>query len=101
MLPPDPNPKIQDFVAKFEAKYNRVPDGWSAEIYDVVGMISDAVAASGKADAESVRAYVATFTPDKPYQGVLGAWSFDARGDATFPLKFIQIKDGQNVLLGP
>jgi branched-chain amino acid transport system substrate-binding protein len=99
--PTDPNPKIQDFVAKFKAKYNRVPDGWSAEIYDVVGMISDAVAASGKADAESVRAHVATFTPDKPYQGVLGAWSFDARGDATFPLKFIQIKDGQNVLLGP
>jgi branched-chain amino acid transport system substrate-binding protein len=99
--PTDPNPKIQDFVAKFKAKYNRVPDGWSAEIYDVIGMVSDAVAASGKADAESVRAHVVTFTPDKPYAGVLGDWSFDAKGDATFPLKFIQIKNGQNVLLGP
>jgi branched-chain amino acid transport system substrate-binding protein len=98
--PTDPTPRIQDFVAKFKAKYHRVPDGWSAEVYDVIGMINEAVA-SGHEDAESIRAHVAGFTPGKPYQGVLGAWSFDAKGDSTFPLKFIQIKNGQSELLGP
>jgi len=94
--PTDPDPKIQDFVKRYQAKYNRVPDGWCAELYDTIGMIE----AAGSDTREAVRAHTAAFTPDKPYQGILGNWSFDAAGDATFPLKFIQIRNGANVLLG-
>jgi branched-chain amino acid transport system substrate-binding protein len=93
--PTDPNPEIQDFVARYKAKFNRVPDGWSAELYDTIGMIL----AAESATSETVRAHTAAYTPEHPYKGVLGNWSFDASGDATFPLKFIQIHDGANVLL--
>ena len=98
--PTDPDPKIQHFVAAYKAKFNRVPDGWSAELYDTVGMIL-AAAETGHVDSETVRAHTAAYTAENPYKGILGDWSFDANGDATFPLKFIAIKNGANVLVGP
>jgi branched-chain amino acid transport system substrate-binding protein len=98
--PVDPAPQIQEFVKKFRAQYGRDPDGWSAEMYDTVKMIYDAVAKAGKADPEAIRAYAAALTPEHPFKGdVLGDWVFDNAGEVHFGLYKVQIQDGKKVIV--
>jgi branched-chain amino acid transport system substrate-binding protein len=98
--PVDPDPKIQDFVKSYKAQYGREPDGWVAEMYDTVGFIHLAVEKAGKVDREVVRAYAASLKAGQAYTGILGQWTFDASGEAQFPLYKVEIKDGKKVIVG-
>ncbi len=97
--PADPAPKIQEFVEKYRTQYDRDPDGWVAEMYDAVGMIHDAVRATGKVDSKSIRDHVAAYAPGTGYQGILGEWYFDEEGNANFDLYKVQIKGGKKIIL--
>jgi branched-chain amino acid transport system substrate-binding protein len=97
--PADPDTKVQEFTKKYKDQYGRDPDGWVAEMYDAVGMIHQAVEKAGKVDPKVIRDHVAGFTPENPYAGILGKWSFDKTGDAIFPLYKVQVKNGQKVIL--
>jgi branched-chain amino acid transport system substrate-binding protein len=97
--PADPDPKVQEFTRRYKEQYGRDPDGWVAEMYDAVGMIHQAVERAGKVDQTVIRDHVASFTPEKPYEGILGKWSFSKTGDASFPLYKVQVKNGQKVIL--
>ena len=97
--PSDPDPKIQDFGAKYRDHYKRDVDGWVAAMYDTVGMIEAAVAKTGKTDPASIREYLAGLSAQRPYEGILGAWYFDKMGDANFPLYKVQIRNGKTVIL--
>ena len=97
--PADPDARNQAFVSKYKAEYGRDPDGWVAEMYDAVGMIHEAAVKAGRADAKTIRDHAAALTPEAPYVGILGKWSFDKTGDASFPLYKVQVKGGQKVIL--
>ncbi len=98
--PVDPDPKVQDFVKRYKDQYGRDPDGWVAEMYDTVGIIHAAVTKAGKADRQVVRDYAASLKPGTAYTGILGQWTFDATGEAQFPLYKVEIKDGKKVIVG-
>lgn len=102
VVPFDPSAKdakVQTFVQAYKDEFGRVPGGWEAEVYDALSMVYHAVKQTGKNDPQTVRDYLAGLRPDAPYKGVLGNWSFDAKGDASFPLIMVQIKDGKQVVL--
>ncbi len=97
--PADPEAKNQEFVKKYEKKFNRKPDGWVAEMYDTVGLILAAVKSSGKVDPQAVRDYAAGLKPGSGYMGVLGEWYFGQEGNANFDLYKVRIKNGKKVIL--
>jgi branched-chain amino acid transport system substrate-binding protein len=97
--PADPDPRMQAFAKSYRDQYGRDPDGWVAELYDTVEMIHQAALKSGKIDRQAVRDYAAGLRTSGGFQGVLGTWTFDATGEATFPLYKVQVKNGQKVIL--
>ncbi len=97
--PADPDPRLQAFSKRYRDQYGRDPDGWVAELYDTVEIIHQAVAKSGKIDRQSVRDYAASMKTPGVFKGILGDWSFDASGEAFFPLYKVQIKNGQKTIL--
>lgn len=46
-LPSDPNPLIQEFVKKYEAKYNEEPDLFAVHAYDTIILIAEAIKLGG------------------------------------------------------
>jgi branched-chain amino acid transport system substrate-binding protein len=97
--PADPAPKIQEFVKKFRAEYNKDPDSWSAEFYDAVGIIYEAAKKIPDLDRAKLRDYAASLTKDKPYKGIMGEIYFDEKGDPKYSLYKVLIKDGKKVIL--
>ncbi|PLR86526.1 ethanolamine utilization protein EutJ [Bacillus canaveralius] len=52
----DPDPKIQDFVKAFQAKYkNKKPDAFAALGYDTGYFLADAIKRAGSADPEKIQ----------------------------------------------
>ena len=49
-------PKVQNFVTNYKAKYSLTPTAFAALGYDSVYMLKDAILKAGKTDSESVRA---------------------------------------------
>ena len=97
--PVDPAPDVQAFVKRFRDQYGRDPDGWTAEMYDTVKLIHDAVVKAGKPDPDLIRAYAAGLTPAAPFKGILGDWVFDSTGEVHFGLYKVQIQAGKKVIL--
>ncbi|WP_294430470.1 ABC transporter substrate-binding protein [uncultured Treponema sp.] len=48
-------PKVQNFVKNYKAKYNLTPTSFAALGYDAIYMIRDAILKAGSADSEKVR----------------------------------------------
>ena len=97
--PVDPSPDVQAFVKKVHDQYGRDPDGWTAESYDAIGIIAQAVEKTGKIDPPAIRDYVASLTAEAPYKGILGSWAFDSAGEVHFALYKVKIEDGKKVIV--
>ena len=76
----DPRPEAQRFVAAFQRKYGRVPDGNAALAYDATWLLARAVAARG-ASRTGVRAYLASLHRSGGHAGATGRIGFGADGD--------------------
>jgi branched-chain amino acid transport system substrate-binding protein len=73
--------QAQDFIKKFEEKYQRDLDWMSANSYDAAGKFIAAILAVGT-DRTAIRDYLAGLnSPDNAYIGVTGATYFNAYGD--------------------
>jgi branched-chain amino acid transport system substrate-binding protein len=97
--PVDPSPDVQAFVKKIHDQYGRDPDGWTAESYDTIGIIAQAVEKTGKIEPQAIRDYAASLTAEAPYKGILGSWAFDSSGEVHFPLYKVKIEDGKKVIV--
>ena len=53
--PKDQNPKVQDFVRKYQAKFNTMPDGMAPLGYDAMMILADAIKTTGSTDGSKVR----------------------------------------------
>jgi branched-chain amino acid transport system substrate-binding protein len=86
------DPKVQDFVKKFEAEYGKKPDQFAAQAYDALYIMAEALKNAGEADRDALRDALAEI---KDFPGILGNFSFDKDGDVVMDPTVLIIKDGK------
>jgi branched-chain amino acid transport system substrate-binding protein len=69
-----PEPKNAEFVKKYEARFGRKPDIYSAYGHDAAALLVQAIKDAGSADRKAIRDALAKI---KTYPGVLGPIGFD------------------------
>ena len=89
--------QAQDFIKKFEEKYQRDLDWMSANAYDAAGKFAAAVAAVGT-DRAAIRDFLAGINSyENAYIGITGATYFNEIGDPEKNAFVKMVKDGQFV----
>ncbi len=88
----NPDPAIQNFITKYKAKYNSMPDAMSFLAYDAGMILFDAMKRAGTTDPEKVRNELAK---TKDYNGVTGKISINEQRNAIKPAVILEIKGGQ------
>ena len=92
----DPNPRVQDFIAKYKAKHNSVPDGLAALGYDAAMLLFDAMKRSPSTNGDDLAAAIAQ---TRGFEGVTGNISIDEQRNAVKPAVILEMKDGQPTYL--
>lgn len=93
-VPTDPNPAVQAFVKKYEARYKMAPDVWSATYYDATILAAKAINEARSADVEKIRAAFSSLN----YSGLLADYKCDKAGDCNRQVNIVEIKGGQPVV---
>ncbi|MGH8046410.1 MAG: ABC transporter substrate-binding protein [Chthoniobacterales bacterium] len=88
----DKSPVIQDFIAKFKAKYNEEPDAMAALGYDSAMILADAIKKAGTTHPLPLRDAIAG---TKNYPAVTGSITIDDKRNASKPAVMLTIKDGK------
>lgn len=78
--PKDTNPKVQDFVKRYQEKFKSVPDGMAPLGYDAMMVLAQAMNTAGSTDGAKIRDALAQI---KDYDGVTGRITIDAKRNAT------------------
>ncbi|MEX2287297.1 MAG: ABC transporter substrate-binding protein [Planctomycetaceae bacterium] len=87
----DPDPRVQNFIAKYDAKYNAKPDGLAALGYDAAMLLFDAMRRSESLSGPHLaKALAAT----RDFAGVTGTISIDAERNAVKPAVMLQMVKG-------
>jgi branched-chain amino acid transport system substrate-binding protein len=91
-----PVPAVQDFVARYKAKYHTRPDHNAIKGYMAVWMLKAAVDKMGKADPHGIAAALhgMTITPDKE-PGILLPMKIFDNGDIDNGGYLLQVEDGK------
>ena len=85
-------PKVQEFVKKYEEKYGAKPDQFAAQAYDALYIMAEGLKNAGEADRDALRDSLAEI---KDLDGVLGKFSFDKVGDVVMEPTVLIIKEGK------
>lgn len=93
-VPTDPNPAVQAFVKKYEAKYRMAPDVWSATYYDATILAARAINEARSPDVEKIREAFSRVS----YSGLLADYKCDKAGDCNRQVNIVEIKGGQPVV---
>ena len=88
----NPDPAIQNFITKYKAKYNSMPDAMSFLAYDAGMILFDAIKRAGTTDPVKVREELAK---TKDYSGVTGKITINEQRNAIKPAVILEIKGGQ------
>lgn len=81
---------VQNFIKKYKAKYNAMPDAMAALGYDSAMILANAIKTAGTTDGDKLRDAIAA---TKDYQGVTGKITLDADRNANKPAVILQVKD--------
>ena len=87
----DKSEAVQEFVKKYKAKYNEVPDDMAALGYDSAGILADAIKRAGTTDGDKLKTAIAE---TKGYKGVTGVITLDAQRNASKPAVILSIGGG-------
>ncbi len=91
----DATGKAAEFVKNFKTKFNHDPDNFSAQAYDAVYWLADAIKRAKSADPSKIRDALAT---TKGFNGVLGSnLSVRDNGDLGYTMLMISVKGGKQV----
>ncbi len=91
--PEDRSSVVQDFVAKFRARFGgETPDGMAALGYDSAMVLADAIRRAGTTEHKALREALAA---TKDYPGVTGNTTIDANRNATKAAAIFTVKDGR------
>ncbi|MBR6789634.1 MAG: ABC transporter substrate-binding protein [Oscillospiraceae bacterium] len=88
----DQDPKVQDFIADFSAKYGSDPDAFNALGYDAAMLVCDALARTENLTGESLKEAMAS-TVD--FAGVTGTLSVDENHNAVKSIVVIGLENGE------
>ncbi len=92
----NPDEAVQEFVKKYEDKYNETPDGFAALAYDQMYVIADAAERAMQAnDGELTRETMAEALRATNYEGVTGTVNFDENGDWVRDYLTLTVIDGK------
>lgn len=89
-VPTNPDPRVQAFVKKYEAKFNMLPEVWAAAYYDATQIAAKVISAAGGTDVEKMRqAFFAL-----RYTGLLADFRFDPNGDGNHQIHMVVDEKG-------
>lgn len=92
----DPSEAAQEFVKKFEAKYNKKVDSWSPYAYDAMYVMADAINRAGTTDGPAIRDAIAA---TEGLQGATGVTNFKgAREPVGKDLIILVVENGEYVV---
>jgi len=91
--PKDKAPKVQDFVAKYQAKFHAMPDGMAPLGYDAMAILAEAIKTAGSTDAAKIRDALAGV---KDFDGVTGKITIDAKRNATKSAVVLKVNGKEN-----
>jgi branched-chain amino acid transport system substrate-binding protein len=89
--PDDPSPRIQEFVARYKAKFGAVPDTMAALGFDAGQIAIDAMTRAKELTGPAIRDAIAE---TKDFQGVTGVITIDADHNAGKPAVVLAIQNG-------
>ncbi|PTQ84981.1 amino acid/amide ABC transporter substrate-binding protein (HAAT family) [Trichococcus patagoniensis] len=92
--PNSEDPKVQDFLAAFEAEYGKPADSFAALAYDAAQLVFDAIATADSTDPQAITDALAA-TED--FEGVTGNFSFDENHNPVKSAFVIELQDGLEV----
>jgi branched-chain amino acid transport system substrate-binding protein len=87
----DPDPRVQDFITKYRARFGGTPDGLAALGYDAARILA---AAMERGDSLAGADIAAQLASTKDFDGVTGKISIDAERNAVKPAVILEMKDG-------
>jgi branched-chain amino acid transport system substrate-binding protein len=87
--PQDTNPKVQDFVKKYQEKFKAMPDGMAPLGYDAMMILANAIKVAGSTDAAKIRDAIAN---TKDFDGVTGKITIDEKRNATKSAVVLKVK---------
>jgi branched-chain amino acid transport system substrate-binding protein len=90
--PESTDPKVRDFVKKYQSKYGQVPDALATLGYDSVGVLAAALKNAKSLSGADIRDAIAA---TKAYPGVTGSISLDANRDAVKPAVVLKIENSK------
>ena len=88
----DQDPKVQDFIKAFQAKYGTEPNAFNALGYDTLKFVADGVSRAGEKTGEGVQKALAE---TKGFAGVTGTFDVDENHNPVKAIVFIGYKDGE------
>jgi len=88
----NPDPKIQEFITKYKAKYNSTPDAMAFLAYDAGLILFEAMKKAGTTEPEKVKNELAKI---KDFLGVTGKISINEQRNAVKPAVILEIKGGE------
>lgn len=89
----DTNPKVQDFVKKYQEKFKMMPDGMAPLGYDAMMILASAITTAGSTDAAKIRDALASV---KDYDGVTGKITIDSKRNASKAAVVLKVNGKQN-----
>lgn len=89
--PEDPRPVVQDWVKKYQEKFDQVPDSIGTMAYDATNLLLDTIAKTGEDNPQKVAEMLAK----AEFEGVTGRIVFDDKHNPVKPAAILQVKDGK------
>jgi branched-chain amino acid transport system substrate-binding protein len=83
---------VQNFLAKYKAKYLESPDAMAALAYDATMLLLDAMKRAGTTDSAALRDAIAS---TNGFPAVTGTITLDANRNATKSAVILQIQEGK------
>ncbi len=90
--PDSTDPKVKEFVKKYQAKYGQVPDALATLGYDAAGVLVAALKTAKSLDGADLRDAIAA---TKNYNGVTGSINLDSDRNAVKPAVVLKISGGR------
>jgi branched-chain amino acid transport system substrate-binding protein len=86
------NPRVQEFVKRFTAKYGATPDAMAALGYDTAGILADSLKRAGSTESAKLRDAIAATSG---FDGVTGKISIDPARNARKDAVVLKIEGGK------
>ncbi len=87
------DPVIKDFIKRFKAKYNEMPDGLSSVAYDAAQILALAMEKTSELNSKNIRDQLALI---KDFHGVTGKISIDKDRNAQKPAVVVKVDGATN-----